>query len=197
MEAISKDTTSHKLNCRGKGVRVVWAAIMVCIYSGRGMKIYHVGQGRYHGCTGTKLVKHDSEGAWLHCGYLSRHIEVQCSNYFLWFPTAARSTPPNTRSCRMILVVLERLTGSYFVGGRDTAMRLVEETEAHVVIGLLLLLLLLLSSRGLLSTTGSSSSAAGGSTTTGSTGWDGGELGRTFLDELVDVLALELGDELV
>jgi hypothetical protein len=97
-------------------------------------------------------------------------------------------------------------------------MRLVKETEAHVVVRLLLLfLLLLLSGRGLGSTTGSSSGATSSGTTTASR-WDGCELGGSLRDELcgvsclfghaesrtdcastylVDVLALQLRDELL
>jgi hypothetical protein len=78
------------------------------------------------------------------------------------------------------------------------ATRLVEETETHVLVGLLLLLLLGSLRSGLLgSTTSGSSSAAGSGTTTGSARGNGSELGRALLDELVDVLALKLGDELV
>jgi hypothetical protein len=94
-------------------------------------------------------------------------------------------------------------------------MRLVEETEAHVLVRLLLLLRL---SRGSLSGATGSSTAGSSSTTTGATRWDGGKLGGTLSDQLqnvsgysskvlancrcgvtylVDVLALELGDELV
>jgi hypothetical protein len=58
---------------------------------------------------------------------------------------------------------------------------LVEETEAHVLIGLLLLLLLLLLSGGSLSgTTGS----GGGGSGTSTTGGDGGELSGTLSDQL-------------
>ena len=78
------------------------------------------------------------------------------------------------------------------------AIRLVEETETHVLVRLLLLLLLGGLGSGLLSsTTSGSSSATGSGTTTGSTRGNGGELGRAFLDELVDVLALKLGDQLL
>jgi hypothetical protein len=64
-------------------------------------------------------------------------------------------------------------------------MRLVEKTEAHVLVGLLLLLLLgLLGGGGVTRATGSGSTASSGSTTTGATRWDGGELGRTLRDEL-------------
>lgn len=76
-------------------------------------------------------------------------------------------------------------------------MRLVEKTETHVVVRLLLLFLLLFSGRGILSATGSGSSTTSSSTTAGAAGWDGGKLGGAFLDELVDILALELGDELL
>lgn len=65
-------------------------------------------------------------------------------------------------------------------------MRLVEKTEAHVVIGLLLLLLLgLLSGRSVSSTAGGSASSRGG--TTSATGWDGGEFGGTLGDQLCRV----------
>jgi hypothetical protein len=59
--------------------------------------------------------------------------------------------------------------------------RLVEETEAHVLIGLLLLLLSLLLSGSGSGTTGSGS-GSGGSTST--TGGNGGELGGTLSNEL-------------
>jgi hypothetical protein len=65
-------------------------------------------------------------------------------------------------------------------------VRLVEETESHVVVGLLLILLLLLS-LGLRSaasvTTGSSATSSGTAATTTAAG-DGGELGRTLSDQL-------------
>jgi hypothetical protein len=57
---------------------------------------------------------------------------------------------------------------------------LVEETEAHVLIGLLLLLLLLLSGGSLGGTTGS----GGGGSGTSTTGGNGGELGGTLSDQL-------------
>jgi hypothetical protein len=57
---------------------------------------------------------------------------------------------------------------------------LVEETEAHVLIGLLLLLLLLLSGGSLSGTTGS----GGGGSGTSTTGGNGGELGGTLSDQL-------------
>ena len=63
-------------------------------------------------------------------------------------------------------------------------MRLVEETEAHVVVGLLLLLLLGLLSRGGVTTSCGSGATGSGGTTSRATGWDGGELGRTLSDEL-------------
>jgi hypothetical protein len=93
--------------------------------------------------------------------------------------------------------------------------RLVEEPEAHVVVGLLLLLLFGGLWSGLSSGTTTRSSSWG--TTSGSTSttrWHGGELLRTLGDELcrlsgvshiksqlsckylVDVLALKLGEEL-
>lgn len=61
-------------------------------------------------------------------------------------------------------------------------VRLIEETEAHILIGLLLLLLLLLSWGGLSGTT--SGGATSGSSTTTATRWDGGELGGTLRDQL-------------
>lgn len=66
-------------------------------------------------------------------------------------------------------------------------VRLIEETEAHIVIGLLLLLLLLLNGGGL-SSTASGGATSGGSTTT-ATRWDGGELGSTLRDQLKSKLA--------
>ena len=93
-------------------------------------------------------------------------------------------------------------------------LHLVEKTESHILVGLLLLLLLLF---GLL--LGSSSTTGGGTTssrsTTSTTAGDGGELGRTLSNQLcvcqlfglfrtakrstdlLDVLALELGKELL
>jgi predicted permease len=100
----------------------------------------------------------------------------------------------------MILVNVERLARSYFavVVERGLATRLVEETETHVLVGLLLLLLLGGLGSGLLSSTASGrSSATRSGTTTGSTRGNGSELGRALLDELVDVLALKLGDQLL
>lgn len=66
-------------------------------------------------------------------------------------------------------------------------VRLIEETETHVLIGLLLLLLLLLN-RGVLSGTTSGGSTSGSGTTT-ATRWDGGELGGTLRDQLQSELA--------
>ena len=74
--------------------------------------------------------------------------------------------------------------------------RLVEETEAHILVGLLLLLLLLLL-LGLLSGTASGSSTTGSGGATGTTRGNGSKLLGTGSDELVDVLALKLGDQLV
>lgn len=63
--------------------------------------------------------------------------------------------------------------------------RLVEKSEAHVVVRLLLLLLLSGLRGSLLSgTTSGSSSTTGSGTATGATRWDGGELGRALLDQL-------------
>ena len=85
---------------------------------------------------------------------------------------------------------------SFFVGVQLLAKRLIEETETHVLVGLLLLLLLLFG-LGLLS----GGSAASGSTTSATAataaGWDGGKLLRAGGDQLVDVLALELAEELL
>jgi hypothetical protein len=62
------------------------------------------------------------------------------------------------------------------------ARRLVEETEAHVVVGLLLLLLgLLLGGGGISGSTGGSGTTSGGTSTTGG---NGGELGGTLGDQL-------------
>ena len=65
----------------------------------------------------------------------------------------------------------------------DVARRLVEETEAHVVVGLLLLLSLLLGGSVL------GSGARGGGTT--SSGGSGTRAGADVQEELLDVLALE------
>src|SRR5690348_3032951 len=89
-------------------------------------------------------------------------------------------------------------------------MRLIEETEAHILIGLLLLLLLLLS-LSLLNSTATSGTTCSAATTT-ATRWDRGEFCGTFRDQLqhvssllvinvsliaygVDILALELSKE--
>lgn len=85
----------------------------------------------------------------------------------------------------MILVIIERLAGSYFVEKEVVqTMRLVEETEAHVVVRLLLLLLLgSLGGRiGSGTAGGSTTSSRGGTTST--TRWDGGELGGSGGDQL-------------
>ena len=67
-------------------------------------------------------------------------------------------------------------------------MRLIEKSEAHILIGLLLVLLLLL---GLLL---SGSTASGGTSSWGSTastaGWDGSELGRSLRDQLRYMLVI-------
>ena len=63
----------------------------------------------------------------------------------------------------------------------DVARRLVEETEAHVIVGLLLLLGLLLGGGSLGGGTSSGSRASGGTSTTGR---NGGELGGTLGDQL-------------
>jgi hypothetical protein len=98
----------------------------------------------------------------------------------------------------MILVLVERLAGSYFVNRGGFAMCLVEETETHVLIGLFLLLLLGGLGCGLsLSGATSGSSTTGSGSATGTTRWNGSKLLGTRLDELVDVLALELGNQLV
>jgi hypothetical protein len=66
-------------------------------------------------------------------------------------------------------------------------MRLVEKTEAHVVIGLLLLLLLSLLGGGSVGSAASSSTTGSGGSTTGATRWDGGKLGGTLGDQLQGV----------
>lgn len=104
---------------------------------------------------------------------------------------------------RMILVIVERLAGSYFVKVGEgvclaMVMRLVEETETHVLVRLLLLLLLGGLRSGLsLSGATSGSSTTGSGSTTGTAGGNGSKLLGTGSDELVDVLALKLGDQLV
>jgi hypothetical protein len=75
-------------------------------------------------------------------------------------------------------------------------MRLVEQTEAHVVVGLLLLLDLLLSGGSVGRGVSRGATGSGGGTT-GTTGGNGSKLLRAGGDQLVDVLALKLGDELV
>ena len=64
---------------------------------------------------------------------------------------------------------------------KEVARRLVEETEAHVVVGLLLLLGLLLGGSGLGGSTGGGGTTSSGGSTTGG---NGGELGRTLGDQL-------------
>jgi hypothetical protein len=66
--------------------------------------------------------------------------------------------------------------------------RLVEETEAHVVVRLLLLLLSLLGLRGGLSGTTSGGSTTGRGGTTSTTRGNGGELLRAGRDQLDGVL---------
>jgi hypothetical protein len=74
-------------------------------------------------------------------------------------------------------------------------MRLVEKTEAHVVVGLLLLLDLLLSGGSV--SGGSGSTTGSGGSSAGTAGGNGSKLLGAGGDQLVDVLALKLGDELV
>lgn len=71
----------------------------------------------------------------------------------------------------------------FFASSNLTAQRLVEQTEAHVLVGLLLLLFLLLGLWSLLGGTGSGSSTAS-SWSSGTTRWDGCELGSTLGDQL-------------
>lgn len=94
-------------------------------------------------------------------------------------------------------MIFEKLARSYIVNRGGLAIRLVEETETHVLVGLLLLLLL--RGGGLLggSSTASSGTTTGGSGTTSTTRGNGSELLGSGGDELVDVLALKLGDQLV
>jgi hypothetical protein len=66
-------------------------------------------------------------------------------------------------------------------------MRLVEKTEAHVVIGLLLLLSLLLSGGSLSGTTGGSGATSSGGSTTGTAGGNGSKLLRAGSDQLRQV----------
>ena len=67
-------------------------------------------------------------------------------------------------------------------------MRLIEKSEAHILIGLLLVLLLIGSL--LLSWSGTTSGSWGSSASSGTAGWDGGELGRSLRDQLKYVLVL-------
>ena len=80
---------------------------------------------------------------------------------------------------------------------RSEVGRLVEETEAHVLIGLLLLLLLLgggsSSGRGSGGSLGTTSGGGGGS---GTARGDGRELLAALGNEGVEVLAVELGEDL-
>merc|ERR1711900_35838 len=74
---------------------------------------------------------------------------------------------------------------------------LIEKTESHVVVrlffGFFLLFLFLLP--GSSTTSGGSTCGSWSSGTT--TGWDGSKLLATFGNELLDALALQLGDDLV
>ena len=63
-------------------------------------------------------------------------------------------------------------------------IRLIEQTEAHVVVGLLLLLLLLLGGRGVSGTTSGGSGTTGSGGTTSTTRWDGSELLGASSDQL-------------
>ena len=139
------------------------------------------------------------EGAWLHYGYLSKQLREHCSEIFLRIPSIARSTRPKcSDSLSKIPLIFEKLARSYIVNRGELAMRLVEETETHVLVGLLLLLLL--GSGGLLggsSTTGGGGTTSSGGSATSTTRGNGSELLRSGGDELVDVLALKLGDQLV
>ena len=85
-------------------------------------------------------------------------------------PFPLRPTAPTNRST---------LPHQFF--STEVARRLVEETEAHVVVGLLLLLGLLLGGGSLGSGTGSRGSTTSGG---GTTGGNGGELGGTLGDQL-------------
>merc|ERR1712212_183534 len=79
---------------------------------------------------------------------------------------------------------------------RGKRVDLVEEAESHVVIGLLLWLILLLLFLLLGSSGGGSSSTSGGGCGT-ATGGHGSQLLGSLGDELVDRLALQLGDDLL
>lgn len=77
----------------------------------------------------------------------------------------------------------------YILFFRDSKeRRLVEQTEAHVVIGLLLLLLLLLGGGSIGRAGGGTTSSSGG----GTSGRNGSELLGTLGNELVDRLALKV-----
>jgi hypothetical protein len=135
-----------------------------------------------------------------------------CRNHF-HDPLTARSTPPKCSvPCRIIVVIADEPELSFFVEERF-AMRLVEETETHVLVRLLLLLFLLLG-LGLLSGGSTASGSTTSATAATAAGRDGGELRRAGGDQLfriscgfpgvpwcksylVDVLALKLAEELV
>lgn len=85
---------------------------------------------------------------------------------------------PNALSCRPI----------FFLSSILTAIRLVEETEAHVLVGLLLLLFLgLLLWSFLCGTTGGGGTSSWGSSTAR---WDGCELGSALGDQLSCVVSI-------
>jgi hypothetical protein len=118
-----------------------------------------------------------------------------------WYPIYTERTPPfptmnGQTSIPVGMQIMPRNRTVTFFEIVETCSagvaRLVEETETHVLVGLLGLLLLLLLGRGIAA--GSTASSRGTTTTTATRG-DGGELGSTLSNDLVDILVLELADE--
>merc|ERR1719232_275633 len=93
---------------------------------------------------------------------------------------------------------MRRETSKIIRFGKDCLVgRLVEETESHVVIGFLLLLFLLFLLLLLGGGRGSGTSTTGGGSASATTSGHGRELLAALSDELVDVLAAQLGNDLL
>ena len=107
-----------------------------------------------------------------------------------WYPIYTERTPPfptmnGQTSIPVGMQIMPRNRTVTFFEIVETCSagvaRLVEETETHVLVGLLGLLLLLLLGRGIAA--GSTASSRGTTTTTATRG-DGGELGSTLSNDL-------------
>merc|ERR1719232_1895288 len=93
---------------------------------------------------------------------------------------------------------MRRETSKIIRFGKDCLVgRLVDETESHVVIGFLLLLFLLFLLLLLGGGRGSGTSTTGGGSASATTSGHGRELLAALSDELVDVLAAQLGNDLL